>query len=282
MIGGLLKLITGLGSAIPAMNTARWKAVEAVAKSRILNALTFFFGLIAAAIAINDQFIGYYPPGIIIDLALNSRTLIYTAFLTLIGAKGGTAALTVKQRHRVANAIAAKHEAQTTAQAEAEAKATATALATETMLVLKRTRPPGAEPTHGEMFYRHNGELLFLCYTLELPWRNNRKRVSCIPPGLYTLDRPATHGAEVATRLKYKLYILQVPNRSGIAIHGSDSDRPALKQITGCCLVSVDPYIKKGKPIKRWHSIAGSSAQAVNAILKVAIEHRITKIEIQE
>ena len=37
--------------------------------------------------------------------------------------------------------------------------------------------------TLGNLYY--NDELI--CYTIELPWKNNQKSISCIPPGLYKL-----------------------------------------------------------------------------------------------
>ena len=50
-------------------------------------------------------------------------------------------------------------------------------------------------------------------YTLELPWRNNQKQVSCIPPGRYELEwYPSTrHGMRYLLR--------DVPNRAGILVH---------------------------------------------------------------
>ena len=279
MLGGLLKLVGGIATAVPAMNTARWKALEAVAKSRILNALTLIFGLLAAAIAVNDQFIGYYPPGLIIELALNSRTLIYTAFLTLIGAKGGTAALTVKQRAAVANALAEKQE-QAAAREEA-ARKEGMRKATSA-LVLKRNIPAGGGPILGELGFRKQGAYTHLCYTLELPWRNNQRGVSCIPAGVYALDLPAKN-PNLATKLKYKLYLLGVLNRSGIALHGSDSARPAVLQIRGCILVSIAEYVlKRWRGRQRWHSQPGASAQAVQLILKTVLEHQIQHIIIEE
>ena len=52
-----------------------------------------------------------------------------------------------------------------------------------------------------------------LCVTLELPWNNNMKRMSCIPTGTYTVVR--------RTSKKYgeHFHILNVPNRSLILIH---------------------------------------------------------------
>lgn len=54
------------------------------------------------------------------------------------------------------------------------------------------------------------------CYTIELPWRNNARRKSCIPPGRYlcVLTRSPRFG-EVYT-------VLGVPGRDSILIHSAN------------------------------------------------------------
>lgn len=74
------------------------------------------------------------------------------------------------------------------------------------------------------------------CFTLELPWKNNKSNVSCIPDGKYS--------AKLATASKFKSprYLLEnVVGRSGIFIHagnwgGSVSDGYK-SDIEGCILV---------------------------------------------
>lgn len=63
--------------------------------------------------------------------------------------------------------------------------------------------------------------------TLELPWRNNRPNVSCIPNGFYN--------AALRWSSKYKehVYIDHVPNRSMILIHNGNYPH----QTKGCILV---------------------------------------------
>lgn len=69
--------------------------------------------------------------------------------------------------------------------------------------------------------------IVFHCYTLELPWKKNRKRVSCIPEGRYNVRK--RHSA------KYKdhLHILDVPDRSFILIHEANY----VRQLLGCIAV---------------------------------------------
>ena len=58
-------------------------------------------------------------------------------------------------------------------------------------------------------------ELGFACFTLELPWRENRPCVSCIPPGTYPI------GWRV-TRRRSTYHIRNVPKRSYILIHSGN------------------------------------------------------------
>lgn len=72
-----------------------------------------------------------------------------------------------------------------------------------------------------------------ICKTLELPWRDNQKGISCIPAGEYKLSPyPSSRFGEV--------YIVNdVPNRTGILIHTGNT----ASDIQGCILVG-DSYGK--------------------------------------
>lgn len=71
-----------------------------------------------------------------------------------------------------------------------------------------------------------------ICYTLELPWLDNQKNISCIPNGIYGV---VPHNGE-----KYKgvWRLLDVPNRAGILIHAGNTK----KDIQGCILVGLREY----------------------------------------
>ena len=57
----------------------------------------------------------------------------------------------------------------------------------------------------------------FECFTMELPWRDNRKNVSCIPPGEY--EAMFCH----SLRFRRKLYLLLgTGHRTGIRIHSGN------------------------------------------------------------
>ena len=61
----------------------------------------------------------------------------------------------------------------------------------------------------------------FECWTIELPWRNNAVNISCIPPGIYPLEKCMYYGGDGRGGKKdYPAYeIKNVPGRSHIKIH---------------------------------------------------------------
>ena len=75
----------------------------------------------------------------------------------------------------------------------------------------------------------------FNCRTLELPWRDNRRQISCIPPGEY----------EVEIRLSNKYgrvyWVRRVPNRTYILIHSGnyagDKSKGFKSHVMGCILL---------------------------------------------
>lgn len=74
-----------------------------------------------------------------------------------------------------------------------------------------------------------NGKLFIgkqlVCPTIELPWRNNRYQVSCIPEGKYPVRLRHTE------RFGRHLAIDHVPGRTAILIHTFNH---ALKESKGC------------------------------------------------
>ena len=59
-----------------------------------------------------------------------------------------------------------------------------------------------------------NGE--FYGHTLELAWKDNKKRISCIPKGVYEVKKRNTE----KSKYKYEhLHILDVPDRELILMH---------------------------------------------------------------
>ena len=71
----------------------------------------------------------------------------------------------------------------------------------------------GEKQTEGLLTVYSNEEKIFYCYTLELPWLDNQKRISCIPKGVYNVEK------RYSTKYKHHFHVLDVPNRSYILIH---------------------------------------------------------------
>ncbi|MGL2993523.1 DUF5675 family protein [Flavobacterium sp. TSSA_36] len=87
------------------------------------------------------------------------------------------------------------------------------------VLVLKRQYFP--EGTNGKLAC----EGKFICHTIELPWKNNETRVSCIPEGEYFLSK------RYSPKFKWHLEVLDVQNRSLILFHPANN---ALQELHGC------------------------------------------------
>ena len=85
-----------------------------------------------------------------------------------------------------------------------------------------------SKQTRGKLeLFNEDGNKIFSCLTLELPWRNNERMVSCIPLGTYDVI-PRT-----SAKFKNHLYVTDVPNRSFILIHQGNYH----SDILGCILV---------------------------------------------
>lgn len=69
----------------------------------------------------------------------------------------------------------------------------------------------------------HEGERV--CYTIELPWRDNEQSVSCIPEGRYRLAK------RYSKRYGRHLLVQEVPGRSLILLHPAND---ALEELRGC------------------------------------------------
>lgn len=76
-----------------------------------------------------------------------------------------------------------------------------------------------------------NGEIIFSCKTLELPWKDNLNRVSRVRSGVYKIV------LERSAKFNMNLWELKgVPNRSESKIHKANFAR----QLEGCIAVGRD------------------------------------------
>jgi len=101
--------------------------------------------------------------------------------------------------------------------------------------LLKRIYHPSG--TNGALWY--DGSLI--CHTIELPWKENKVNISCIPEGRYLLEKRITH------ERGFHLILKNVPGRSWILIHPAND---ALKELQGC----IAPVMKLSGIGKGIHS----------------------------
>lgn len=130
--------------------------------------------------------------------------------------------------------------------------------------VIKRwatiTRGPS---TDDGTFGKYVSDSGFSCATGELPWRDNKPNLSCVPLGKYVAlwAWSASHNCN--------LYLLQnVPGRTAVEIHKGNLCGDILQgrasDVQGCCLLGMATAIfttgsiKVGKPPMSQRGVAGS------------------------
>ena len=80
----------------------------------------------------------------------------------------------------------------------------------------------------------------FLCYSIELPWLDNKSKISCIPEGRYELVK------RYSDHLGWHLQLKSVKNRDLILIHVAND---ALKELKGC-IAPVSVLTGEGKGLR--------------------------------
>jgi len=96
------------------------------------------------------------------------------------------------------------------------------------VLTLQRTASAQGH-TIGTLILALEGKNIFTCHTLELPWRANIFRISCIPPGVYSVRK------RTSLRFGPHLALVHVPGRGGILIHAGNT----VQDSKGCILVGA-------------------------------------------
>lgn len=87
---------------------------------------------------------------------------------------------------------------------------------------------PGEMQTKGQLFVMSDtGQVLYQCFTLELPWKDNQRNISCIPDGRYPII------PRFSPRFQRHLHLLNVPGRDLILIHEANF----VQQLRGCIAV---------------------------------------------
>jgi len=87
------------------------------------------------------------------------------------------------------------------------------------VLVLSRTYFPDGTNSKLEC------EGKFICNTIELPWKKNETKVSCIPEGNYFIRK------RYSNKFKWHLEVMNVENRKFILIHPANN---AILELKGC------------------------------------------------
>jgi len=105
----------------------------------------------------------------------------------------------------------------------------------------------------------------FSCKTLELPWKDNRRQISCIPPGEYKV--------EIRLSNKYgRIYwVRKVPERTYILIHSGnyagDRSKGLKTHVMGCILLG------------KTHGFLGGQRAVLNSRLTVKRFMRLMEYE---
>jgi hypothetical protein len=93
------------------------------------------------------------------------------------------------------------------------------------MYRLEIERDPSSEHQTLGILKVLDGDLaVYECKTLELPWRDNKRSISCIPPGVYTVVR------RDSAKFKDHFHIKDVPGRDFILIHPANY----VTELRGC------------------------------------------------
>ena len=98
-------------------------------------------------------------------------------------------------------------------------------------MVLELTRTYFPEGTNGKLECKGKS----ICNTIELPWRKNEKRVSCIPEGKYFIRK------RYSRKFNWHIEIIGIENRSSILFHPANN---ALQELNGC----IAPVTKLSGP----------------------------------
>jgi hypothetical protein len=114
-------------------------------------------------------------------------------------------------------------------------------------MVLELTRTYFPNGTNGKLKCKGKS----ICNTIELPWRENETRVSCIPEGKYFIKK------RYSQKFQWHLEVLDVKNRSLILFHPANN---ALQELNGC----IAPVTKLSGP-----GLGLMSRKAFNKLKKI-------------
>lgn len=131
---------------------------------------------------------------------------------------------------------------------------------------LFRFRNSVTKPTLGTIAAFEDGNLVCDVDTLELPWKWNKRNVSCIPSAIYKIKKRYT------VKRGWHFQILNVPDRSWILIHVANYSR----NILGC----IAPGITHADIDSDGELDVTSSRVALNKLLDAVKTDKEFEIEI--
>jgi len=85
--------------------------------------------------------------------------------------------------------------------------------------------------TSGCLYVFDGDHSFFNCITLELPYKNNQRNISCYPPGIYPVKKYKRPNG------KWSFLVQNVPGRSGILFHAGTYIVIKKPHSAGCTLV---------------------------------------------
>jgi hypothetical protein len=107
---------------------------------------------------------------------------------------------------------------------------------------------------------------IYACYTIELPWHLNKRKISCIPKGSYKA------GLQHSPKFGRELWYIDVPDRDGIMIHPANY----ISQLEGCIALGSQFVDINGDGVK---DVSGSKA-AVERFMHACGGHRTMVVEV--
>lgn len=117
------------------------------------------------------------------------------------------------------------------------------------------------------LLINENGDVVYQAASLELPWNGNRRQVSCIPAGSYSVSKTDSPKFGPGT-----LSVNRVPGRSHILIHSGNYTR----DIEGCILLGEKFADIDNDRI----TDVTNSRVAINALKKLADSFELTIISV--
>ena len=101
--------------------------------------------------------------------------------------------------------------------------------------ILYRKKKTNTE-TEGHLFVIGH-QSVFMCWTLERPWKDNQKNISCIPEGEYECSM------RKSPRFGYTYHVKNVKDRSYILIHSGN----IVSHTNGCILIGKEKGWMRGQ-----------------------------------